>query len=310
MAERTPIFAIIAGESGVGKSTDQLLAFPTAWFLCLKGAEKPGAQFGIDVVSVVVSELAHVTQVLQHVKTLPQKQKPPALLIDDITLLAEKTHDRLKPLYPKSKTFDFWDALKGELRDVRDEGRIADCEVLASSHLAKPDTDMNGQFHKGGPTMPGKKMRTAIPHIADEVYIGELEPGREPWPGVYRCEPDPEWHMKTRIGALRGRAPMNIRELWRLKGYACPRIPGLEWQEDVTEMVAQKILEGNPWIDIWNRAEAQLLAKGLHPGHIFWALRDGVDRATLAKRRTLLGRFQPSNEPTTTKAAPLLVPGV
>ena len=46
-----------------------------------------------------------------------------------------------------------------------------------------------------------------------------------------------------------------------------------------------------------HRGHGHALAKGLHPGHIYWALRDGVDRATLAKRRTLLGRFQPSNEP-------------
>lgn len=296
MGDLSPVFAIVSGESGVGKSTDQLLAFPTAWFLCLKGADKPGYQFGLAPITVEVSLLSHAVEVLQHTATLPPEQKPPAIIIDDLTLLAENSYDFLKPQYPKNQVFAFWERMKQELRAVRTTAREVGVHVFASAHLAKPDTDQAGNFHKGGPVMPGRKMRSAIPHIADEVYLAELEPGHEPWPGVYWCEPHPEWHMKSRLGLMRGRAPMNLRELMRQRGYTLPRMAGAEWQEAVAQQVADTILKGEPWKDVWNRAEVQLMSKGLHPGLVYWALRDGVDRATLAKRQVLLGRFQPSTE--------------
>ena len=295
MGDLTPVFSIAYGDSGVGKSTDQLLAFPTAWFLCLKGADKPGYQFGIRPTVVVVSTLADVVVILQHIQAMPVETRPPAVIVDDLTLLAERTYAVLRVQYPKSQTFAFWDSVKAEVHAVRDLARVMDIHVLCSAHAVVPDIDQNDQYHKGGPTMPGRKMRSAIPHMADEVYMCELEPGREPWPGVYRCEPDPEWHMKSRLGLIR--APMNIRELWRRRGYVCPRLPGQEWQDGVADTVAAKIIGGGePWIDIWNRAEVQLTAKGIAPGLVYWALRDGVDRATLAKSHTLLGRFQPSDE--------------
>jgi hypothetical protein len=289
----SPVFVVVSGDSGVGKSTDQLLAWPDALFLCLSGADKPAKQFGISPRVVEIGDLGDVHNVLRQVQALDAKSKPGAVIIDDLTILAERTHDRLKPQYPRSQTFAFWDRLKTEIRLVRDHARDAGVHVFASTHLARPDTDQGGQAHKGGPAMPGRKMRGALPHIADEVYIAELEPGAEPWPGVYRCEPDADWHMKSRLGVARGRVPMNLRELLRLRGYACPRLPGMEWQESVATQVSSAILAGSPWRDVWNRAEGQLVAKGLNPGAIYWALRDGIDRATLSKRSTLLGRYQP-----------------
>lgn len=290
-----PALVVVAGPMGAGKTTDQWLMFPDAWALALPGSDKPVVQFmghSIPVEHVLeVRTFMDCSNVMGQIAQLPVEKRPRALICDDISIIADNTHNDLRPQYPASHNFQFWGRIKMELGILRDWLRHLRIWALVSSHLDGPSNDMDGNFYAGGPAMPSLKMRKILVHIADDVYCVEMEPGREPWPYYYRCEPDPQWAMKSRHG-FRGKLPLNLREMMLSAGYVIHRPAGMEWMDVAAGQIAKAIIDGQDKADVWNRAEDQLTGRGIPEGLVYWTLRDGVDRAALAKRGRLLGRFR------------------
>jgi len=291
----SPLFVVVYGDSGLGKSVDQMLCAPRSWLVCKPGAEKPAFQFGFTMPAIHANGILELQEILAKIIAAPPEKRPPSLIVDDLTLLMQHTFDALRPQYPPAHTFAFWERIKRESRKVADMAREAHIDLFASMHRGSPSVDQNDVFHRGGPEMPARSMRTIVPHIADVVYRAEIDAERKPWPLVYSAEVDTDWLVKDRTGVVRGIAPGNLREIFRCYGRTFPRLPGMEWQDAVAEQVSNKIQPGESIPDVWNRAEAQLIAKGLPEPAIYWALRDGVDRATLAKRQRLLGFFNSSS---------------
>ena len=207
-------------------------------------------------------------------------------MIDDITELAQNTADAMlaSGSYPKNKTFDFWRDIKRFIRGPLTKALFSGLHIGANAHVGEAGQDQAGTFHKAGPEMPSLKLRKPVAHMFHMSMIAEPKPGNVPWKAVYRVEnANPQWYTKDRHG-YDGIYPMNLGEMLRAKGYDVPRLPGLEWQDEIAELLCQQVLDGGDRQALWDKFYDHLLGKNQFDGHIYWALRDGLDRATIRKR--------------------------
>jgi hypothetical protein len=81
---------------------------------------------------------------------------------------------------------------------------------------------------------------------------------------------------------------MNLGEILRLAGFQIPRMKGLEWQENVAQALANRLIaapglgDGNYVRDSLLRVKDYCLVKFTKTeAHAMWAIRDGYDRAVL-----------------------------
>ena len=80
--------------------------------------------------------------------------------------------------------------------------------------------------------------------------------------------------------------PMNTGEILRAAGYAIPRLPGLEWQDAVADKIVAKINEGQDPMTVWSESWEKLASQGVFNGHIYMALRDGLDRHAIQTKQS------------------------
>lgn len=288
--QTSSVLTITAGPSGIGKTTDLILTWPRAMFFCAPGAVKPARQFlGRDLEPWQIVHVRTIADVITHIQKMASDgtlQQASAVVVDDLSILAESSYLELKSQYSKSQTFTMWDDLKRQLQTLREWLRHLNLHAGCNAHLAAPETDSNGVFHKGGPAMPSKKMRSQVPHIADLVLVAEAKSNRKPWGAVYRCDPpNPQWHVKDRHGVCSGIMPMNTGEILRAAGYVIPRFPGLEWQDAVADRVVEKLNSGENSATVWSESWEKLASQGVFNGHIYMALRDGMDRHAIQTKQ-------------------------
>ena len=299
-----PAFVGIIGDAGGGKSAQ---AFSTiigsGYWLGLPGSSKPGMQlFGMTARSLAmhvdVRSLEDANEVLDKILdgTIPKRL---FLALDDISILAQNSYLDAKDRYSKSRAFAMWDDLKRQMQNIRDKARRLGMNVIVTGHIGQPGTDGNGMFHRGGPDMPSKAMRKDLAHILDVLYVIEEDKSQWPWPRVFRCEPDPSWQMKDRHGIVAGRAPMNLGEVLRAAGFEVPRHPTLLWMENVAAKVCDRTLNSGDSREFIMKDTIERLKGRVHEGALYMAICDGLDRATLACRETLLDTLLASASETT-----------
>ncbi len=281
----THVFAISYGDAGVGKSTDAAAAYPTALFICRPGGMRSASTFlGLPEAQVrtrTVRSLIDVLTLLPQVKAAGY----PAVVVDDVSLLAESLDTDLQQRYPGNKQNG---VRYGELRvavgTYREQARFADVDVVMNAHPKPAGRDSKGIWHRGGPKLPAWSITDSLPFDADIVLRADVDPMRpEQWQSVYRFG-EPEWISKDSFFTAAPTSPMNLRALLVGRGAVLPRWPGLEWQDDVMAQVAEavvaRVLVGTAASaarqDIARRAFTKLAALGLQPAHIAWAIRDGL----------------------------------
>jgi hypothetical protein len=275
---REPAFIITYGASGTGKTVDALYTFPRGLFLALPGALKPSINVvGYTPKSVSVNTIEEATQMVHKVAT-EGKGRFNAVIIDDLSLLAENTHNGIKGQFSKSQTFALWDAVKETIITLKNVARNAGVHILANAHAVAGET-RESSFLRGGPKLPGRSNVDAIPHIADTVLRVGQDPQRRPWKGVYHADSgNPLWHEKERHHIFQSTSPMNLGEGLRLAKYDIPRLPGLEWQEELASLVCSALARKENFADLWIKYMKDEETKGRHLLHIRWALKDGRDR--------------------------------
>jgi hypothetical protein len=249
-----------------------------------------------------------------------------ALVIDDASLIADRTVN-----YYKQKGlggYDIWGAVFTSAIRMRDTLRRRGMHVVMTCHPL-PASTKDGVRRLGGPAFPGQ-VAAKLPAAADLLLRAEPRPGvagavggvelglgangtalapasgtpAPPssfgWPFVYRTSPHPDWMQGSRYGTP-DMAPMNLGEILRLAGFQIPRMKGLEWQEGVAQALASKLVEP-PGLgdsarvrDILLKVKDYCLVKFTKTeAHVYWALRDGFDRAVLwtaaaGQRRAMWG---------------------
>ena len=316
---RSWFMGIIYGPSGTGKSLTALRAMPNAYFVgpkngvALLAATKCGwmPKYVNDSIAFIEEINALLVTDAQGKRTLPADCD--GLVIDDASILADRSFRRAEPAQRVAGggygPFVF---IANLLFNLRDLSRYANVPVILIFHAQPPWMD-EGVRLKGGPWLPGRIAPIHFPPIADFVYYSPGTPIGSPkdneWHGVLmNDEHDPDWYMKDRTDSavkdLRV-APGNLRELMTAAGYKLSRAPGLEWQDEVVEVVAQHVAQGNDFRAVWAWAvkdlvQPRIAALGLPvPGAIEerildWTRHDALSRVQIRKamasrREWLLG---------------------
>jgi hypothetical protein len=222
----------------------------------------------------------------------PASLKPyGALVIDDASHLCKQSMlmwEEQAPTGRSGKTDRFfqYQQLNRHLLQMSSLSRHLGVHLVLTFHERDPGTNGDGFFCAGGPDVPSRNQVKTIPAWCDinvRAMVDPLYP--DPWfPGVYYCDPtDPEWITGDRTGVCTRRTPGNLREILRASQseYHLARIPGLEWQDDVADIVASLIVEGVP---VKKAIQQAVEGRNNNPLHLRWACQDGIARGVLNKQ--------------------------
>lgn len=291
---RDPSFSILYADLKAGKTTDALAAFPRGVYIAAPGALAPAeAVWGFDPPARY--DLETFADVREFADKLVASHF--CLVVDDATLIADRTAGALA-----RKGLGGWDLWAVVLRDaifLRDTLRRRGIHIVFTSHPRTAHID-NGVRVRGGPSFQGQ-CATKIPAAADFLLHAEARGGTtggDPfggggpggsifgWPMTYRTGYSPDWMRGSRYDTP-DMSPMNLGEILRLAGFPIPRLAGLEWQEVVANQLANKLLEvgltdKEKVIAIFSKIKETCLARfSKDERHVYWAIRDGYDRAVL-----------------------------
>lgn len=272
--------AVVAlyGPSGVGKTTDLLYSFPTGLFVAPPGALKPADHVvGFVPESIEAATIMDATKI---VKDHGKSTKYDAIIVDDFSLLSEAT---VNVLEKKHTGFKLWGALRDAVLDFRDTARHAGLHVVLTAHESTPRT-VSGTFVRGGPRLPGR-LPEDLPTACDLVLRAAYDGTRRGWHAVYRCTiDDTQWITKDRHGVTPDKAPMNTAEILRAAGYQIRRAPGLEWQEELVEVLATALyMPGSDEKALMQEAVELCREKTQNDLHVRWVMRDALDRAAIRR---------------------------
>lgn len=266
---KEPVFGIIYSPSGAGKSSACCFAFPHAFFIGPQGGVTKVAR---SVVGLPVEtglprtdegKLLTVDKICQVLPTVAAAGYR-AVVIDDITVIGERTSAALGQIYSKrgGDVYERWEAVANQFMLLRDTARALSIHVILNAHPLPPWVDKQGIRQKGGPALPGRVTPLRFPPVADFVYRAVVDlawPDPE-WHGYFECDPtQPDWYTKDRHDAFGGqtKAPMNLGEILRAAGYDIPRLAGLEWQEALVEVGANAVVAGAAFETVWVEVAAQ-----------------------------------------------------
>ena len=280
-----PCFAMLYGDLKTGKTSDALAAFPGAAYVAA-----PGALASAESLWGIPEPKAHDLGTFKEIREFGEKLPPGtiALVVDDATLIADRTGIYFRDV-KHFGGFDLWGAVLNSAIKMRDSLRRRGIHVVMTSHAGGAYVE-NGIRHRGGPSFQGQA-RKKLPAAADLLLRAEQRPGDGfGWPIVYRTAPHPDWLQGSRYGTP-DLCPMNLGEILRLAGFKIPRLKGLEWQDEVAGKIAVAVGgvlvaggegTGEKIKGILAFARDWATKKfSQDQRHVFWALRDGYDRAVL-----------------------------
>lgn len=305
MAHAT-VMGLVFGQPKRMKTSMVASAFPNALWI-------PGE--GMNAIrSVAMNEWGYEPTIYQDpVRTLPDLldlmnmleqenlvEDYPELCIDGMTALCE-TSLRVwqdNPKYTNSGKIDkFWpyQQLKDKLLRVAERARHIGITVFMVAHEQAPGSGMDGTFVPGGPSLGSKGQVVRVPAWCDfnaRAVVNKDYP--DPWVkgGLFVNINDTTWVTGDRNGVAYTESPPNVRELLRASSvdYGLSRLKGLEWQDEVADIVAGIVAQG----DIESAVNAGVNAAQRHAKgsgrdtqlHIRWAVQDGIARGVIQVRRS------------------------
>lgn len=278
---RDPSFTILYGDLKAGKTAAVLAAFPTAAYVAAPGALSPAAAVW-DFPEPPRNDLKTFRDCREFGKSL-DASKCPALVIDDATLIADRT-----AIYFESEKhlsgFDLWRAVLFSAIKMRDELRRKGIHVILTCHPGGAYVE-NGVRRKGGPAFQGQA-RQKLPAAADLLLRAEERNGAGfGWGYVYRTAPHPDWLQGSRYNTPDS-VPANLREVLVAAGFTLPRLRGLEWQDKAAAAVANQLTKEvlgdyEQTKGVILKARDFLIGKFKNVAHVDWALQDGYAKAVM-----------------------------
>lgn len=311
-----------------GKTTIFLRAFPTGLYIGERSAIQLVAQSvcgftpqpwqyaeGITTLQQLVWFLTDTSAGLRskNWQDALRQYRIPALYVDDFSQICSKSvilweqensGDQFYPFKMLDKYLDWVSFL------LREMGLL--CGV--SAHLREPRYDQNkksrffGQLvSPGAPEVPSSKQVQAVPGWVDLVAPVDVGETLDPWwPRVARVDPSQSelWISGDRNSVCWPDTPANLREILNAAPthYDLPRLPGLEWQDEVAENIAAALKSGEPVLSAAERIFAHYANYAI-PGtpeerHVQWAVQDGIARHTIRDRCALgvLGQLRASSK--------------
>lgn len=305
-AFRDASFVITYSVLGSGKSVDQVAAFPRALVLS-KSRELKSVMTTLGF-SPHVEEVQTLYDVEYWVEGLlkARAQKDAgalainAVILDDATVISYATEMALRSGKlvvsgrgaVKPTGWDLWTEQKNNALSyaitIAEKLKQAGLHFAVNGHMRPGRTNGAGKFIRGGIDLP-TDLAESFPAPAELCALIQREDDRLFQPSVFVVKPmDSQWATKNRLlPGLPERFPANTGELLRAAGYVLPRPVGLEKHEEFVETLAN-YLNGGFGMNAMDKKALQpvlvgptknLMQFGLHPLHLRWVLRDGVDRA-------------------------------
>lgn len=316
---------LVFGQPKRMKTSMVVSAFPNALWI-------PGE--GINAIkSVAANEYGFEPIIYEHpIRTLPGLldllrmlvdqglvDQYPAVCVDGFTALCDASiaYWQENPEITQSGKVDKfapYQKLNKSLLRIAEASRHIGVNLFLVAHEQAPSNG-DGGFIPGGPSLGSKKQVTRVPAWCDfnaRAVVNKDYP--DPWAqgGLFVNIWDSNWVTGDRNGVAYAESPPNVREILRASAvdYNLTRIPGLEWQDEVADVVADVIAtgEGDDLID-------QAVSAGLAAAsrfvtesgrraqlHMRWAVQDGIARGVIQRRRSV-SLFEKLPTPTKKKSA-------
>ena len=308
------VMITVYGKPKQKKTSDALAAFPTALFCGVPSAITLVAQNELGFTPTVHPDsprnLGQLSAMLRALSDSGKAKQYGAVVIDDFSHLCQQSMSEWVEDAPtgrsgKKDRFYPYQQLNQHLLEIAQASRHLGVHLLMNFHERTPGTNADGRFCPGGPDVPSRNQVETLPSWCDINVRAMIDPNYpDPWfPSIYYCDPtDPEWVTGDRTGVCTTKTPGNIREILRASesNYQLERLPGLEWQDDVAESVAQDMLNG---VAVSDAIQSAISGRTEHQLHLRWACQDGIARGVLLQQaKRSLFEFQekeqsPSNSP-------------
>jgi hypothetical protein len=291
------VMVTVYGKPKQKKTSDALATFPTALFLGVPSAITLVAQNELGFTPTVhpnspknLTDLVHLLRVLADTGDAVQYG---AVVVDDLSHLCQRSMLEWAEEAPtgrsgKKDRFFPYQQLNQSLLEIAHLARHLGVHLLMTFHERTPGTNADGRFCPGGPDVPSRNQVETLPSWCDVNVRAMVDPNYpDPWfPSIYYCDPaDPEWVTGDRTGVCTKKTPGNLREILRASesNYQLSRLPGLEWQDEVADLIAQDMLSGTAVQDAIQSAVSGRTDNHLH---LRWACQDGIARGVLLQQAT------------------------
>lgn len=279
----------IYGDMSSGKDFDAWTALAGRCFVVGPpgGISKPAVASGYGLDPKLFGGARTIEAATQRIRATVQAfpRRFLGVIVTDVSVLSAGTFNALRPQIPKNKNFEFWERFGMIHTEFVEVIRWCGLLGIMSGHVKVGGVNkIDGRFYKGGLKTPGRETTKILTHSLDMALRCGSDPDRYgPWKGVYYARNNhPDWHQKDRHHSPGFEViPQNVAELLRLAGYRLPRPPGLEWQEQWVEGIAQKVVAGASPRKVAPKVIRHLQAKGVPEALTYWTVRDGLDRASL-----------------------------
>lgn len=305
---------LLYGDPKMGKTTAFLRALPTGLFIGERSAIQLVAESTCGFTPQpwqIVEGVTTLQQLQAWIPTLKGKEwqaaikahRISALYVDDFSQICAKSVIIWDTEAPAGNDFYAYKMLDRYLDWISFELRGAGLMCGLSAHAREPRYDQNkksrtfGQLiSKGAPDVPSAKQVQAVPGWADLVARVESGDSKDPWwPRVACVDPQASdlWVSGDRNSVCWSSTPANLREILNAAPtrYDLPRLPGLEWQDEVAETVSESLQSGESVISTIERIFAHYATYAIpgSPGerHVQWAVQDGIARHQIRAHRAL-----------------------
>tara|TARA_R110000824_G_scaffold23246_13_gene83707 strand:+ start:10665 stop:11549 length:885 start_codon:yes stop_codon:yes gene_type:complete len=285
----THIFGITYGRSKVGKTLALVRAFPDGLFIGPPGALTCAKWLDWEPQVLSVTRKQGFKFLADTIKKASGKF--PAIIIDDLSLIADAELEQCKKVAPGYAAFDLFNK---KIYDLRDAAREASSHVFFTCHEQAPrevKKDQHNRYIPGAPLIPGWQAPEKLPAMVDfcaRVIHDEDAPG---WPFVYATGPDQNYIQGDRLAILPARFPLNLREAMLGAGIDVPRPKALAWMDEYVEATAQDLqeqfLEKTPDFQRVLKVTARTIQEH-SPRHVRWVLADAMDRMVLRRHTSNL----------------------
>lgn len=291
------VMAIVYGKPKRKKTSDMLATFPNGLFIGVPSSLKLVAQNELGFTPRVFDEPPSTLPALLHLlhRVADQASDFGAIVVDDGSHICQQSMLMWEEQAPKGRSGKkdrFWpyQQLQHHLLELAGVARYMGAHFCMTFHERPPGSNMDGVFTPGGPDLPSRNQTERLPSWCDinvRAVIDEDYP--DPWfKGAYYCNPqDTQWVTGDRTGVCSRsfqNAPSNLREILQASnsGYEIGRVSGLEWQDEIADTVAERILDGEEVRDVVQEVAAEAMASSkVSPIHLRWACQDGIARGVL-----------------------------
>lgn len=301
------VLGIVYGLPKRMKTSMVMSAFPNALWIPGEGANA--------IRSVAQNEWGFDPIIYEHpIRTLPDLidlltmledegllSQYPEVCVDGVTALCEsslRTWFDNPRLTDKGKVDKFWpyQQLNDKLFRLAERVRHIEVNAFLVAHEQIPSIGQDGMPIPGGPSLGSKKQVLRVPAWCDfnaRAVVNMEYP--DPWMkgGLFVDTWDSTWVTGDRNGVTLANSPPNVRELLRASAgdYNLSRIEGLEWQDDIADVVAEAICADVAVSDAVDAGVAAAAAHAQGSGratqlHIRWAVQDGIARGVIRKQRS------------------------